>query len=204
MTIKAVLFDADGVVIFPWRFARYLDREHGITPAMTQGFFRGVFEDCLLGKADLRDALLPYLSHWGWEGSLEEFITTWFEIENAVDGRVVGVIRDLRRSGYVCGLATSQEQHRAAYMTTVMGFSQIFDWLFFSYQLGCQKPEAAYYERVAELLTLEGQHILFWDDAPRNVKAARRCGWNAEVFTDFDDFEKKLSTYLAVARDNLT
>jgi hypothetical protein len=50
MPAKAILFDADGVVIFPWRFARHLAREHGITPEMTRGFFQGVFEDCLVGK----------------------------------------------------------------------------------------------------------------------------------------------------------
>ncbi|MCB0139116.1 MAG: hypothetical protein KDE50_04325, partial [Caldilineaceae bacterium] len=66
MAIKALLLDADGVVIFPWRFAQYLAREHGITPAQTRGFFGGVFLDCLVGRADLKEELPPFLAQWNW------------------------------------------------------------------------------------------------------------------------------------------
>jgi hypothetical protein len=45
----------------------------------------------------------------------------WFEVENAVDTRVIGVIRVLQRAGLTCYLATNQERYRAAYMKTVMG-----------------------------------------------------------------------------------
>lgn len=196
MSIKAVIFDADGVVILPWRFARYLEQVHAITPEMTRGFFRGVFEDCLVGQADLRVVLPPFLSKWGWKETLDDFITTWFEVENAVDDRIVNVIHSLRQSGLVCCLATSQERYRAEYMTAVMGFSEIFDELFFSHDLGCQKPDHAYYERIERSLNLEGQSVLFWDDSPMNVESARECGWKAEVYTGFQDFEVKLGVHL--------
>jgi hypothetical protein len=29
-----------------------------------------------------------------------------------------------------------------------------------------------------------------------NILAARECGWNAEVFTSFDEFEKLMEKYL--------
>jgi putative hydrolase of the HAD superfamily len=54
LSIKAVVFDADGVIIPPFRFAAYLEREHGLTPAHTGEFFRGIFHDCLVGRADLQ------------------------------------------------------------------------------------------------------------------------------------------------------
>ena len=79
MTIEALVLDADGVVIFPWRFAEYLAREHGITREMTAPFFRGVFEDCLLGRAGLKEVLPPYLEAWGWRGSVDEFVAAWLE-----------------------------------------------------------------------------------------------------------------------------
>jgi putative hydrolase of the HAD superfamily len=195
--IKAVLFDADGVVIFPWRFAQYLEREHGITPGMTRGFFHGIFNACLVGKADLREVLPSFLSEWGWRTSLDDFIAAWLESENAVDARVVAVICNLRSSGLTCCLATSQERYRADYMATVMGFSEIFDRLYFSHSLGCQKPDPVYYGYIQRSLELAGESILFWDDSVLNVEAARRCGWNAEVYTDFDSFKEKLAVYLA-------
>ena len=39
--------------------------------------------------------------------------------------RVAGAIRDLRRSGLTCCLATSQEKYRAAYMWELMGFGEL-------------------------------------------------------------------------------
>jgi putative hydrolase of the HAD superfamily len=196
VAISAIIFDADGVVIFPWRFARYLEQEFNITPEMTRGFFRGVFEDCLVGNEDLEKVLPPFLSSWGWPQSVDDFITVWLEVENAVDGRVVEVIRALRRSGFTCCLATSQEQHRAEYMRCEMGFSEIFDRLFFSHRLGYQKPEDDFYRLIEESLGLEGPEMFFWDDAVVNVRAARERGWNAELYAGFESFQGKLAEYL--------
>jgi putative hydrolase of the HAD superfamily len=204
MPIRAVIFDADGVLIFPWRFAQYLEREHGITPGMTRGFFRGIFEDCLTGKADLKDVLPPFLSQWGWEGTVDGFVKTWLEVEDAVDERLVKVIRALRQSGLICCLATSQERYRAEYMTTVMGFSEVLDRLFFSHSLGCQKPDHAYYRLIEEALEVEGSSILFWDDSAVNVASAREFGWHAEVYTDFQDLEEKLAAHLGRGEERST
>jgi putative hydrolase of the HAD superfamily len=195
-TISAVLFDADGVVVFPWRFARYLEQECGITPAMTGEFFRGVFEECLVGRADLWDVLPPFLEQWGWQGSLADFTRTWFEEENAVDARLVSVIRRLRASGYICCLASSQERHRSEYMTTMMGFSEIFDRLFFSHALGVAKPDPAFFRLVTKRLNMNGEQLLFWDDDAQNIEAARRCGWNAEIYRSFADCQLTLSRYV--------
>ncbi|HEX9028862.1 MAG TPA: HAD-IA family hydrolase, partial [Anaerolineales bacterium] len=196
LNIKAVLFDADGVVIFPWRFAGYLEREHGITRAMTREFFHGVFNNCLVGKAELREVLPSFLSNWGWKASVQDFIVVWLETENAPDPRILEAVRSLRQAGYLCGLATSQERCRAEYMTKQMGFAQAFDWLFFSCDLGCQKPDPDYYQKVTDELGLNATEILFFDDLPDNVAAARACGWNAEVYADFESFEEKLADYL--------
>ena len=198
MTIEAVIFDADGVVTFKLRFAWYRALEHGITPATTQPFFRGVFGQCLVGKADLKEVLLPYLAEWGWQGTVDEFVALWLEKDDAVDERVVGVIRALRDAGYACGLATNQERYRAAYMRDTMGFGDLFDRLFFSCEIGCMKPDPAYYLAVEQALGLEGESILFWDDDARNVDAARERGWQAEVYVVFQEFVRDLTGYLNV------
>jgi putative hydrolase of the HAD superfamily len=195
MTIQAVLFDADGVLIHPWRFARYLELQHGITPTMTRGFFDGIFGDCLVGRADLKRVLPPFLQEWGWEDSPEQFVQTWLEVEDAVDERVAEVVRTLRRAGYVCCLATSQERYRAEYMQVEMGLGELFDRLFFSYAMGCQKPEPDFYLRVEMDLGVGGESILFWDDSERNVEAARERGWWAELYLDFERFLEKLEEY---------
>jgi putative hydrolase of the HAD superfamily len=198
MSIEAVIFDADGVVIFPWRAAQLFEREYGITREMTRGFFGGIFDDCLVGKADLKAVLPPYLAQWGWPASVDDFTRVWFEAEHAPDERVIGIIRALQRSGYTCCLATNQEKYRAEYIKTEMGFVGTFDHLFFSCELGCKKPDRVYYERITETLEMEGPDVLFWDDSPSSVEGARASGWNAEVYTGFEDFVTKLASHLGI------
>jgi HAD superfamily hydrolase (TIGR01509 family) len=57
------------------------------------------------------------------------------------------------------------------------------------------KPDPEYYANIEQQLGLPGEAILFWDDSPRNVEAARQRGWNAEVYTGFDDFNEKMASY---------
>jgi putative hydrolase of the HAD superfamily len=195
MTIKAVVFDSDGVLLFPWQFRSYLEQEHRITPEMTRPFFTGIFEACLVGKEDLRVALPPYLAEWGWKGTLDEFIKTWFDLETAVDGRIAAAIRKLRFEGMVCCLATVQERYRADYMRTRMGLVDLFDRLFFSCEIGWKKSHPSFYRHIQVALGLAGEEILFWDDTPPNVEAARSCGWKAKLYTDFETFAEAMREY---------
>jgi len=204
MNILAICFDADGVVVNPQKqFSRHLAQEHGISPAMTRSFFEGVFNDCLVGKANLKAVLPPFLKDWGWEGSVDEFIQIWLLTDHVVDGRLLKAIHSLRSNGLICCLTTSQERNRAEYMKAKMGFQEIFDQLFFSCEIGWQKPHHTYYQRVEQALNVDKGSILLWDDARSNVEAARECGWNAELYTNFDEFEQSIKHYginLAVAQ----
>ncbi len=197
MAIKAICFDADGVVVNPQkRFSKHLKKEHGISPEMTQGFFQGIFNDCLVGKAKLNEVLPTYLQDWNWRGSVDEFIQTWLQFDHVIDSRLLNAIQRLRQDGVICCLATSQECNRAEYMRTKMGFQDAFDHLFFSCEVGWQKPDPIYFQHIEKVLALEKDAILFWDDLEINVVAARENGWNAELYTKFDEFEKTMSKYL--------
>jgi putative hydrolase of the HAD superfamily len=201
VTIKAICFDADGVVVNPhMQFSKYLKEEYGISPEMTQRFFRGVFNDCLVGKASLEDVLPPFLRDWGWKDSVAEFINTWLITSQVVDNRVIHAIQNLRQNGIICCLATSQERNRAEYMKETMGFQDIFDHLFFSCEIGWQKPHHAYYQHIDKTLGLGKDSILFWDDKRTNVESARKFGWIAEIYTDFNEYEETIKKYVAMEK----
>jgi putative hydrolase of the HAD superfamily len=196
VTIQAVCFDADGVIVNPQlQFARHLDQQHGISPEMTRPFFGGVFNDCLVGKASLQDVLPAYLSKWGWKNSLEDFIRTWLQTEHIVDERLMATVQTLRQKGIICCLATSQEHNRAAYMKTEMGFQDLFDKLFFSCEIGWQKPAPGFYAYIEKTLAIKKEMILFWDDSLKNVTAARARGWQAEQYTGFDAFKNTMEKF---------
>ena len=196
MVIKTVCFDADGVVVYPQKqFSKHLETDHGISPEMTRGFFRGVFNDCLIGKADLKEVLPAFLGDWGWKGSVNDFIDTWLLYDHVVDACVIHLIQNLRQKGIICCLATSQETYRAAYMKMEMGFQDAFDHLFFSCEMGSQKPDQTFYLQIEKALGFEKGAILFWDDSEENVEAARQYGWRAEVYTGFHEFERGIKKY---------
>ena len=198
MTIKAICFDADGVIVNPqMQFSQYLNTVHGITPQMTAPFFSGIFNECLCGQKDLRAVLPHFLEQWAWRLGVDEFIQTWMVKDHIIDEAVMNKIGLLRRQGYVCCLTTNQEKIRAAYMKEQMGFRDAFDQLFFSCEMGCQKPEDEYYQIVETQLAMETNEILFWDDSKKNVLAAKARGWHAAAYKDYADFETQLALYLA-------
>ena len=194
-TIKAILFDADGVVILPNPFADYLEQELHVPPDMTRVFFGGEFIKCLLGRADLKETIEPFLPQWGWHDSVDAFLKLWFDVENTVDSRMLNVIHALRGRGIICGLATNQEKYRIGYMKETMGFSEIFDAIFDSAAIAALKHDPIYYNRVTARLSLRPDEILFWDDNHRNVEQARQHGWNAEQFVSFESFQQTLESY---------
>ena len=196
MPIKAICFDADGVVVNPQLlYAKRLDEEYGITREITADFFGGPFNACLTGQARLEDELPPFLDKWGWQDSMETFIHDWMHTDHVIDERIIEVIQRLRQDGFVCCLTTNQEANRAAYMRTAMGFVDIFDHLFISCEIGAQKPDPAYYRHIENTLGLKKEDILFFDDALKNVKAAYEIGWHAEVYTTFESFKRSLEKY---------
>jgi HAD superfamily hydrolase (TIGR01509 family) len=53
-----------------------------------------------------------------------------------------------------------------------------------SFELGLLKPSVEAFGKVAERAGIEPARSLFFDDVPANVEAARKAGFQAEVFVD--------------------
>lgn len=195
-TRKILVLDADGVVIDPaHRFMIYLQQELDVSPESSREFFGGIFRACLVGRADLKEAIAPFLPRWGWRGSVDEFLQRWFDEENSVNHGLVQLIQDLRREGCYCAVATNQEQYRLRYMRERMGFDRWFDAVFGSAEVGDVKPNAGFYREVTRRLEARPEDIWFWDDSRANVEGARSFGWRAEQYTGIDDFTRSLEQW---------
>jgi putative hydrolase of the HAD superfamily len=195
--ISTMLFDVDGVLVVSEPFSVTLAREHGITTEMTAPFFRhGPFEQCLIGKADLKAEIASYLPAWGWRGSVEEFITLWFTSSQELDTALLAAIQRLRQDGIRCCLATNQERYRTDYLLTQMGLAGQFDGCFSSAHLGYMKDDPAFFRAVLRAFPgAQASDILFWDDFPPNVETARAVGLRAEVYTTFANFKQQMRLY---------
>ena len=194
--IKIILFDVDGVLVDGELFSRRLARDHGITLEMTRSFFAGPFSECLVGQADLKQVLLDYMREWGWQHSIDDFLSFWFS-EHSINEPLLISVQHLRQQGIPCYLATNQEQYRTAYILEEMGFAQKFDGIFSSAHVGQVKSQPAFFEHVLRKLNgIAAHEILFWDDSAPNIATARQFGLQAEIYTTFADFTRKMSRYL--------
>ena len=194
--IKVLLFDADGVLITGEMFSRILAKEYGISVEQTEPFFDGPFQECVVGNADLKETVAPYLEGWGWKTGVDSFRDYWFSCEHLIDQELIAYIQECRKRGIKCYIATNQEKHRAHYMLNTLGFADSFDKLYASAHLGHKKPDINYFIKLLkELGDVEKDEILFWDDSTENIRVAREFGINAELYTSFPDFQKRMRIY---------
>ena len=183
MTVTTLLLDADGVV--QTGANGWLDEVAGLcgVPGKEEAFLQAVFaaeRPTLAGRGDFRRALADVLARWSSTSSVAEALKIWHLIEPQPP--VLDRVTVLRARGVRVSLATNQQAERAQYMSECLGYQDLFDDLFYSFQLGRMKPDADYFSAVLDRLDQSGSEVLFVDDHPSNVDAARKAGMHAVVY----------------------
>ena len=196
MDKQVVLFDADGVIIRSEMFGTHYQKTQGLSPDDMLPFYKGIFQECLTGKADLKEVIAPWLPKWKWDGDVDGFLLQWFEYENKVDQKVVNLIRELQKNAVSCYLATNQEKYRTQYMRNEMGFEKLFDGIFSSAEVGSKKPEAKFYEFIFQKLDVGKDKILYTDDTASHVEGAKQAGIDAYLYTEFEPFHEHVKPLL--------
>ncbi len=194
--IKVIIFDALGLLTKQEPLSAGLAREHGIPLEKSLPFFTGPLQDCVAGRADLKEIIVPYLHEWGWDQGVDGLLKYWFERDHKIDAGLVSYIKQLRNSGIICILGTNNEKYRVAYMLEKMGFNELFDKAYSSAYIGHKKPNLEFYERIFnDLDSIQKEEVLFWDDKAENIEGARNFGILAEQYTSFEEFKEKMREF---------
>lgn len=190
VAIQYVLMDVDGVVVPGpgMRFARLLKEKYHLTEVATAPFFLGPFQECLVGKADLRLVLGPYLRRWQWPGREEDFMDEWFRCEHQLNEAVLTIMDRLRAGNVAVYLATNQEAARTQYLLQAMGLNAHVDGVFASCTVGAIKPTPHFFESIWASLDMSPAEGLLWDDSESIVLKAQSLGLHAELFRDTKQF----------------
>ncbi|WP_219107600.1 HAD family hydrolase [Austwickia sp. TVS 96-490-7B] len=173
----AVLVDADGVIQFPptdWQ-----EQLHALGgPQFVTDCFE-VEQRSLRGDGDFRAHLEDYLRQHQLSCTVDDVLAPWLTIRP--DPEALHIVVQVREQGTPCYLATNQQAVRAAHMRATLRYEDVLDGCFYSYELGVAKPDPEYFRRIAARLALRAEELLFVDDRPDNVAAARAVGLAAEV-----------------------
>jgi len=182
--LRAVLFDADGVIqLAPDYLHLRLVEALGRAPEEREACMDAIFAaeaPALVGAASFESCLESALRALNSPCEVATILELWRDI--ACDERVLALVAGLRARGVYCALASNQERNRARHMSGDLGYARAFDAEFYSCELGCTKPSAAFFEAIIERTGLDPARTLFIDDRLDNVEAARACGLVAEQF----------------------
>jgi len=178
--IRHVLLDADGVIQrgagdFLARLQRHLGDD------AVEILTRDLPEDgpVIRGDGEVVPLLAAALRERGSDADAETlFAEVWLAIEVLPESLALAAA--LRSAGLGVHLATNQDRGRAAYMKAELGYAEVFDTCFYSCDLGCAKPSAAFFDRVVGTVGAAASDVLFVDDSQANVDGARAAGLRAE------------------------
>lgn len=191
---KVILFDADGVVIAKRQkyFSDRLVDDFGIFSEDATDFVKNALSPAMKGKIDLKQEFPLYLKKWNIEKTVDEMFEYWWSAENKVNKDVLTTVDQLRQKGIKCYLASDQEKNRAAYIMDGMGLRPHFDGSFVSYELGLQKHDKEFFERVLQELKISPEEVLYWDDDQKNVDVAQSVGITSRFYNSHEDFVSEM------------
>ena len=199
MAIKCVLYDADWVIINTEYFSVQYQRDFGIPNEKMLPFFTWDFQECLVWKLDLKEAIKPHLKDWGWEWSIDELLDYRFKSEHSIDQRIVDDINGLKWKWIKVCLATKQEQYRTNYIKKEMWFVKIFDEIYSSADIKHKKPDPKFFDYICDDLSkiwIKKDEILFIDDEEKNINSAIEVWIHAHHYKWYNENYKNVITPL--------
>jgi putative hydrolase of the HAD superfamily len=187
MRIQAVMVDVDGVLIVHSHAAGWsvhLERDLGLSADDLQTyFFNAHWADIICGRAKLRERLAPVLLNIAPHLSCSQLIDYWFSHDAHLNLHLLGELDVLRAQGVKIHLATVQEHERARFLWEHLGLRDHFDGLHYAADLGCAKPDLAFFQLIERRTGLLPNEKFFIDDRIENVEGARKAGWRAAHWT---------------------
>jgi 2-haloacid dehalogenase len=181
---EAVVLDI-GNVLVEWDPPRFYDREIG--PERRRALFAAVDLDGMNAAVDLGAPFAGTVEACAranpeWRREILMWRDRWIEICAPPLPRSVRLLRALRARGVpVLALSNFGAETFALAQRSYPALAE-FDRVFISGAFALMKPDPAFYERLEREAGLSPRGILFTDDRPENVDAARARGWRTHLF----------------------
>jgi len=182
---RSVVLDIGGVLELtpPTGWLARWEQDAGLTQGAVHDVLGDVFaagsvgtitQAQVIAAAQTRLAVPPAMLDRFWADLWDEYLGTlnldlydWFR-----------ALRPARRTGILSNsFIGAREREHERY-----GFADIVDVLVYSHEVGLAKPDPAVFALTSERLGVPPGDVVFLDDTPRMVEAARQAGWHAVEF----------------------
>ncbi len=182
--IKAVIFDI-GNVLIEWQPERFYDTIIGSDKR--KKMFKKVD---LHGMNDVVDGGGPFQETiYAWAEKYPEFRAEirmwhdrWIEMATPAIDLSWASLRALQAKDIPVFALSNFGIDSFAYAKTKYPDLDLFDQRYISGHMGVIKPARQIYQMLEKDSGLASESLLFTDDRPDNIEAARDCGWQAHLF----------------------
>lgn len=191
--IQALILDLGNVVLNydHGRSAREISKLSGHSEKEVESFIFGSLKDRFnRGQLTGEEFFELIKDRFKIKISFEDFRLVWSDIfcENL---DVTGVLPELCKN-YPVYLLTNTDILHFEYILANFPVVSKFNLVFASYQMGIAKPDRGIYQRALAEIGLPGEAVLYVDDDPAFVEAARHCGLNALLYRPGMRFRNEL------------
>jgi putative hydrolase of the HAD superfamily len=197
--ITTVVFDLGGVLV------RTEDRLPRQKLAEQHGLSFQELEELVYGSPTARQAMVGEITASVHHDAVMESLglqpDSFKEFEDLfwggdhLDRVLVDFIRGLRET-YTTALLSNAWDDLRPLLVSLWKISDAFDHIFISGEMGLAKPDPRIYQEAVRELSVDPAEIIFLDDFPENIAAAREAGWNAIQFRSREQALAELAEYL--------
>jgi putative hydrolase of the HAD superfamily len=193
MPIRAVMFDIGGVLeVLPeggdpaTRFSAFEEEWNArlrLPPGHLTRSFEAVAEDGAFGRCTYDEWCARFQASAGLsQADFDAYMTAFWDIYMGnPNEELIAYFRALRPRYRTAILSNSfvgaREQEERRY-----GFTSMTDLAIYSHEEGIHKPNPRIFALASERLGIPAAEVVFLDDVPANVDAARACGFQAILF----------------------
>ncbi len=127
----------------------------------------------------------------------EEIDKIWNLVIVQINKSLLDLILILKKKYSIMILSNTNNIHRVYFDSLVKkiykkNLIDIFDEVFYSYEMGCRKPDKIIYKNVIDVSGFKPDEIVFFDDMKENLTECEKLGMNSYHVNDSKSLEKSL------------
>lgn len=197
--MKGVVFDLGNVLVAfdHLRSARRLSDLTGISPValhetLSYLYSRLGFDDGRVSPSEFHAAVCETIGTR--KIGFSAFYDIWNDIFSPL-GDMLGLISKLKGNCLI-GLLSNTNPPHFGYCFEKYRLLRLIDRKTLSFEVGCSKPDSKIYARMIASMEMDPKNILFIDDMPENVEAAKKCGLVSIVHSQFRETAEAIALHL--------